>query len=62
MRWLTSFDDVCLIYVFISNGNEAAYRFYTAHGFVFSHDVLGGFIKAVSMVKNQDLPMMRTLK
>jgi GNAT superfamily N-acetyltransferase len=47
MEWLDSFPDVPLIYVFISNGNDDAYRFYTKHGFAYSHDVMGGFIKAV---------------
>lgn len=46
MRWLESFDDVPLTYVFISNGNHDAYDFYLRRGFAYSHDVLGGFIIA----------------
>jgi GNAT superfamily N-acetyltransferase len=47
MEWFDSIDDVYLVYVFISNGNDEAYHFYAKRGFVFSHDVLGGFIKAL---------------
>jgi GNAT superfamily N-acetyltransferase len=46
MDWLESFDDVELIFVYISNGNDAALNFYLNRGFKFSHDVFGGFIKA----------------
>lgn len=46
MEWLESFDDVDLIFVYISNGNEAALRFYLDHGFTLSHKVFGGFITA----------------
>lgn len=47
LEWLDGFDDVDLVYVFISNGNDSAYDFYIRHGFAYSHDVLGGFIRAV---------------
>lgn len=46
VRWLESFDDVCTSFVYISNGNKAALDFYTRHGFIYSHDVFGGFIQA----------------
>ena len=46
MEWLDSFSDTNMTFVFISNGNEAALDFYLKHGFTFSHDVFGGFIKA----------------
>ena len=46
MLWLESFPDVDLIFTYISNGNDAALKFYLSHGFTFSHDVYGGFIKA----------------
>jgi GNAT superfamily N-acetyltransferase len=51
MDWLESFSDIGLIYVFISNGNDDAYHFYIRHGFAYSHDVLGGFIKALYVRK-----------
>ncbi|REE83954.1 acetyltransferase (GNAT) family protein [Paenibacillus taihuensis] len=47
MEWLESFEDVDLIMIYISNGNEAALDFYLSRGFTFSHEVFGGFIKAV---------------
>lgn len=46
MEWLESFSDVHLIFVYISNGNDAALKFYLRSGFTFSHDVFDGFIKA----------------
>lgn len=46
MEWLAGLIDVNLIFVYISNGNDAALNFYLKHGFTFSHDVFGGFIKA----------------
>lgn len=46
MEWLASFPDVNLAFVYISNGNDAALRFYLDHGYTFSHDVFGGFIQA----------------
>ena len=47
MLWLESFPDVDLIFTYISNGNDAALKFYLSHGFTLSHDVFGGFITAV---------------
>ena len=46
MEWLESFSDVNLSFVYISNGNEAAFKFYLVHGFIYSHEVFDGFIKA----------------
>ena len=45
MEWLESFSDVNVIFVYISNGNDAALDFYLKNGFIYSHDVFGGFIK-----------------
>ncbi|MGZ4030894.1 MAG: GNAT family N-acetyltransferase [Tumebacillaceae bacterium] len=47
MEWLESFDDVDLLMIYVSNGNDAALDFYLSRGFTYSHDVFGGFIKAV---------------
>lgn len=47
MDWLESFPDVDLLIVYVSNGNEEALDFYLKHGFTYSHEVFGGFIKAV---------------
>lgn len=46
MEWMKSFDDVDVAFVYISNGNESALKFYLKQGFVFSHNVFGGFIVA----------------
>ncbi|KEO84477.1 GNAT family N-acetyltransferase [Tumebacillus flagellatus] len=45
--WLESHADVDLIFIYISNGNDAALNFYLNRGFTYSHEVFGGFIKAV---------------
>jgi GNAT superfamily N-acetyltransferase len=47
MTWLESFSDVDLLFIYVSNGNEEALDFYLKQGFTYSHDVFGGFIKAV---------------
>ena len=52
MKWLESFSDCELTFVFISNGNEDALRFYLNHGFTLSHDVFGGFIQAAYKFKD----------
>lgn len=46
MDWMKSFNDVDVVFVYISNGNENALKFYLKHGFTFSHNVFGGFIQA----------------
>lgn len=46
MSWLENDAECDLAFVYISNGNDAAYDFYLHKGFVYSHDVFGGFIKA----------------
>lgn len=51
MSWLESFSDCGPTFVYISNGNDEAYTFYTKHGFVFSHDVFDGFITAAYKFK-----------
>ena len=35
-----------MVFVYISNGNDDALKFYLQHGFIFSHHVFGGFIQA----------------
>lgn len=47
MDWLESFGDVDLLFIYVSNGNDAALNFYLNRGFTYSHEVFGGFIKAV---------------
>ena len=47
MDWMKSFPGIDLIFVYISNGNDEAFDFYLKNGFVYSHEVFGGFIKAM---------------
>jgi len=56
MEWLESFSHIDLIWIFISNGNDAALDFYLRRGFTFSHDVFGGFIKAVYKARKVNGP------
>ncbi len=53
MEWLEGFPDVDLILIYVSNGNDDALSFYLNRGFTFSHDVYGGFIKAVYKFKKR---------
>ena len=46
MDWMKSIERISGIYVYVSNGNERVADFYRKFGFEYSHDVLGGFIKA----------------
>lgn len=46
MRWLCNLPDIKYIFVYISNGNDSVIDFYKKSGFVFSHEVFGGFIHA----------------
>ena len=45
MEWLRALPDARYLFVDVSEGNNAA-SFYARYGFEFSHDVLGGIIKA----------------
>lgn len=44
MEWLGSHKDIKDIFIFVSNGNENALKFYLSKGFKVSHDILDGFI------------------
>ncbi len=52
VEWLESFPDVDLIFIYVSNRNDEALKFYLNREFIFSHDVFSGFIKAVYKFKN----------
>lgn len=47
IEWFDNFPDIDLIFIYVSNDNDTALEFYLSRGFTFSHEVLGGFIKAV---------------
>jgi len=44
MEWLNSFNDIDDLFIFVSNGNGNALKFYQGKGFKVSHDILDGFI------------------
>lgn len=44
MEWLRSFSSVTDLFIFVSNGNDSALRFYQHKGFQISHQILDGFI------------------
>jgi len=44
MDWLNSFKSISDLFVFVSNGNDNALKFYQAKGFKISHQILDGFI------------------
>ena len=58
VEWLESFDDVDISFVYISNGNNKAEKFYIDHGFTYSHDVYGGFITAAYKGKTRPMYLM----
>ena len=47
LSWFKKFSDIEYIFVYISNGNDDALKFYETNGFNLSHDVFGGFITAM---------------
>ncbi|MBU3143892.1 GNAT family N-acetyltransferase [Clostridium sp. CF012] len=44
MEWLNSFRSVNDLFVFVSNGNDNALKFYQSKGFKISHQIIDGFI------------------
>lgn len=44
LTWLKSFASVRDLFIFVSNGNDNALRFYVKKGFKVSHQILDGFI------------------
>lgn len=44
MDWLNSFKSIDDLFIFVSNGNENALKFYLNKGFKVSHQILDGFI------------------
>jgi ribosomal protein S18 acetylase RimI-like enzyme len=47
MEWLNSFKSISDLFVFVSNGNENALKFYQGKGFKISHQILDGFITRI---------------
>jgi len=44
MDWLNSFKSIRDLFIFVSNGNDNALKFYQCKGFKISHQILDGFI------------------
>jgi len=44
MNWLKSFEETNDLFIFVSNGNDNALKFYQDKGFKVSHKILDGFI------------------
>lgn len=44
MEWLSSFPSIKDLFIFVSNGNDSALKFYLGKGFRISHQILDGFI------------------
>jgi len=47
MDWLNSFKLISDLFIFVSNGNDNALKFYQSKGFKISHQILNGFIKVL---------------
>lgn len=44
INWLNSFEGINDLFIFVSNGNDNALKFYQNKGFKVSHQILDGFI------------------
>ena len=44
MEWLNSFQSTSDLFIFVSNGNDNALKFYQGKDFKISHQILDGFI------------------
>lgn len=44
MDWLSAFKPISDLFIFVSNGNDSALKFYLGKGFKISHQILDGFI------------------
>lgn len=44
MDWLHSFKAIDDLFIYVSNGNDNALKFYKSKGFMISHEILDGFI------------------
>ncbi|HYE11349.1 MAG TPA: GNAT family N-acetyltransferase [Patescibacteria group bacterium] len=44
MDWLNSYSSINDLFIFVSNGNDNALKFYQGKGFKISHQILDGFI------------------
>jgi GNAT superfamily N-acetyltransferase len=49
--WLKSFKSINDLFIFVSNGNENALKFYQRKGFKISHQILDGFITVLRNIE-----------
>lgn len=49
MDWLNSFESIDDLFIFVSNGNDNALKFYLGKGFKISHQILDGFITVLKL-------------
>lgn len=52
MDWLSSFKSIDDLFIFVSNGNDNALKFYTAKDFKISNQILNGFITVLRNTKS----------
>ena len=57
MDWLNSYKSVTDLFIFVSNGNNNALKFYQGKGFTISHQILDGFI---TVLRNSYIERYRT--
>ncbi|HWI49549.1 MAG TPA: GNAT family N-acetyltransferase [Rummeliibacillus sp.] len=50
MDWLNIFEDISDLFIFVSEGNDQALKFYQRKGFNISHQILDGFITVLRNV------------
>lgn len=50
MDWLNSFPSIHDVFIFVSNGNDHALKFYLGKGFRISHQILDGFITVLKNI------------
>lgn len=53
MDWMKTFDDVEDLFIYVSNGNLDALKFYESKGFRVSHEILDGFIIVMRHKKSE---------
>jgi hypothetical protein len=53
MEWLESVVDGDLVFIYVSNGNDAALNFYLSRGFTFSHNDLAALSSLSISLKNK---------
>lgn len=53
MDWLNSFKSINDLFIFVSNGNDNALKFYLGKGFSINHQILDGFITVLRNTRSE---------